>query len=117
MYFYYYYFFYESGRGKPIKIRERTKTINGVAETALPKEIDAKNEYETRYTGQLTDEHSFGSDPLCDREDLQIRREERFFERYDIKLLFQSCANGRPQSFKNAILFFIEETAILTQLL
>lgn len=103
------------GRGKPLEIRERTKAIDVVTEGDLPNEIEAKDEYEICYTGQLTDEHSFGCDPLCEREDLQNRREEEFFNRYDIKLLFQECTNGRSQLFKNAILFFIEETAALTQ--
>ena len=80
----------------------------------MPTAFEAKEEYEARYNGQLTEEHPFGSDPLEEHEDLKARRLEDFLNRFQVKRLFQECVNGRSQLFKNSILFFIEKTHELT---
>ena len=75
----------------------------------------AKTQYWQYYTGTLTDEHSFGSDPLRDNDDLRNRTDQSFFQKYSIESLFQDCFHSRTQSLKEAIIFYIDTTFRLSQ--
>jgi len=86
-----------------------------ISDDTLPDEFQAKNLYEQHYTGSLTDEHPFGFDPLADHEDLKNRRNNDFFQQFNIQTLFQECTHGRTQPIKNAVMFFIEKTFELAQ--
>ena len=103
------------GRGKPVEIKSRTSQISQVSADSLPDEGEAKTQYQQYYTGTLTDEHSFGSGPLHDNDDLRNRRDQSFFQKYNIESLFQDCSHSRTQSLKEAIIFYIDTTFRLSQ--
>ncbi|XP_066930020.1 uncharacterized protein [Clytia hemisphaerica] len=103
------------GRGKPANIKENTNQLQPINHANLPEALEAKQEYETRYAGQLVDEHAFGIDPLQGFNDQKARRLGEFSQRFRIKSLFEDCINNRPQSFENAVLFFIRKTHELVQ--
>ena len=103
------------GRGKPVEIKSRTSQISPISVDSLPDEVEAKIQYQQYYTGTLTDEHSFGSDPLYENDDLRNRRDQSFFQQYNIERLFQDCTHNRTQSLKEAIIFYIDTTLRLRQ--
>ena len=103
------------GRGKPVEIKSRTSHISPVFANLLPDEGEAKTQYQQYYTGTLTDEHSFGSDPLHDNDDLRNQRNQSFFQKYNIESLFQDCSHSRTQPLKEAIIFCIDTTFRLSQ--
>ena len=70
--------------------------------------------YERTYTGQLTDPHPFGIDPLSNSEQLSRQREDEFYRNFEVTEVFRECVNERPQLFKNAVLFFIHVTSELS---
>ena len=83
------------GCWKPVEIKSRYSHISPVSADPLPDEGEAKTQYQQFYTGTLTDEqHSFGSDPLHDNDDLRNRRDQSFFEKYNIESLFQDCTHS-----------------------
>ena len=102
------------GRGKPVEIKSRTSHISPVFANLLPDEGEAKTQYQQYYTGTLTDGHSFGSDPLHDNSDLRNRKDQSFFEKYNIERLFQDCTHSRTQLLK-VIIFYIDTTFRLSQ--
>ena len=67
----------------------------------MPDEGEAKTPYQQYYKGTLTDEHSFGSDPLHDNDGLKNRRDQSFFLKYDIESLFQDCSDSQTQPLKD----------------
>ena len=103
------------GRGKPVEIKSRTSQISPVSADSLSDEGEAKTQYQQYYTGTLTDEHSFGSDPLRDNDDLRNRTDQSFFQKYSIESLFQDCFHSRTQSLKEAIICYIDTTFRLSQ--
>ena len=82
------------GCGKPVEIKSRSSHISPVSADPLPDEGEVKTQYQEFYTGTLTDEHSFGSDPLHENDDLRNRRDQLFFEKYNIESLFQDCTHS-----------------------
>ena len=81
----------------------------------MPDEGEAKTQYQQYYTGTLIDEHSFGSDPLHDNDDLRNRRDQSFFQKYNTESLSQDCSHSRTQPLKEAIIFYADTTFILSQ--
>ena len=107
-------FYYISGRGVPNVIKQRTNNLTPLQETDIPDMNDAKNIYEQAYTGQLTDPHNFGIDPLISSEELCKQREDDFNRNFNIQEIFGECVNERPQLFQNAILSQIHLTSQLS---
>ena len=81
----------------------------------MPDDDKTKAQYQQYYTGTLTDEHSFGSDPLHDNDDLRNRRDQSFFQKNNIESLFQDWSQSGTQSLKEAIIFYIDTTFRLSQ--
>ena len=73
----------------------------------MPDDDKTKAQYQQYYTGTLTDEHSFGSDPLHDNDDLRNRRDQSFFQKNNIESLFQDWSHSGTQSLKEAINFIL----------
>ena len=67
------------GRGKPVEIKSRISQISPISVDSTPDEVEAKIQYQQYFTGTLTDEHSFGSDPLYENDNLRSRRDQSFF--------------------------------------
>ena len=67
----------------------------------MPDEGEAKTLYHQCYTGTLTDEHSFGFDPLHDNDGLKNRRDQSFFLKFDIESLFHDCLNSQTRPLKD----------------
>lgn len=70
--------------------------------------------YERTYTGRLTEEHSFGVDPLSESFVLFEERENQFSQNFSVETIFKECVHGRHQQFHQAILFFINITSDLS---
>ena len=79
-------FFLYLGQDIPPVIKQNTNTFIPVA--SLQDEYDAKMLYERTYTENLTEEHRFGYDPLCENKILLSRREVEFFQSFDVQLLY-----------------------------
>ena len=70
---------YQIGRGLPPIIKQHTNRLTPVPLDSFPDEDDAKILYERTYTGSLTEEHTFGYDPLRENEIFYSQREVEFF--------------------------------------
>ena len=81
----------------------------------MPDDDKTKAQYQQYYTGTLTDEHSFGSDPLHDNDDLRNRLDQSFFQKNNIESLFQDWSHSGTQSLKEAIIFYIGTTFRLSK--
>ena len=81
----------------------------------MPDDDKTKAQYQQYYTGTLTDEHSFGSDPLHDNDDLRNRRDQSFFQKNNIESLFQDWSHSGTQSLKESIIFYIGTTFRLSK--
>ena len=81
----------------------------------MPDDDKTKAQYQQYYTGTLTDEHSFGSDPLHDNDDLRNRRDQSFFQKNNIESLFQDWSQSGTQPLKEAIIFYTDTTFRLSQ--
>lgn len=99
-------FFSYLGRDIPPVIKQHTNTFILVA--SLQDEYDAKMLYERTYPENVTEEHRFGYDPLCENKILFSRREAEFFQSFDVQLLYAKCLHFRAQYFKDTILYFID---------
>ena len=71
-------FFSYLGRDIPPVIKQHTNTFIPVA--SLQDEYDAKMLYERTYPENVTEEHRFGYDPLCENKILFSQREAEFFK-------------------------------------
>ena len=106
-------FFSYLGRDIPPVIKQHTNTFLPVA--SLHDEYDAKMLYEHTYPENVTEEHRFGYDPLCENKILFSRREAEFFQSFDVQLLYAKCLHFRAQYFKDTILYFIDLIKTLAQ--
>ena len=50
----------------------------------------------------------FGRGPLENSRELKQRRQTEFFNHFVISNIFKECVNNRPRMLQNAILFFIQ---------
>ena len=101
---------YQIGRGLPPVIKQRTNRLTPVPLDSLPDEDDAKILHERIYTGRLTEEHTFGYDPLCENEIFYSQREAECFHCFDAE-----CVHFRVRYFEDAILYFIDLTVNLAE--
>lgn len=75
----------------------------------LPSVAAAVHSYEQNQ-GQLTTESQFGSDPLIEREDLVILREQHFLQRYRFEDIFTDSVSGNQRQLVDSICFFKDLT-------
>lgn len=73
---------------KPVEIKRKTCQITPTSAYSLLDEVEAKIHYQHYYTGTFTENHSFGSDPMHDNDDLRNRSGQSFFQRYHIESIF-----------------------------
>ena len=65
------------------------------------------------YSGRITEESSFGEDPLQGREAKKDERNAVFSQNFSIANIYREIVNSRSESFKDAVIFFINLTARL----
>ncbi|XP_057290186.1 uncharacterized protein LOC130612862 [Hydractinia symbiolongicarpus] len=104
------------GRGVPSVIKENTNRLTPLSVEELPPKHEAVQLYEQVYRGTLSEEHTFGQDPLAERQQKLEERDQSFFQHFSVEEIFSECVNERPQMLREAILFYINKTVTLAQL-
>ena len=84
--------------------------MNPISPENSPTDNVAKRIYERVYTGKI-------SDPLHENPELKQQREIEFEARFDVGQIFQELCNSSMQSFKHAILHYINLTNQLSLIL
>ena len=98
----------------PSVIKSRSNQITPLSAADIPEGHDAKVLYERLYSGQITEEHPFGEDPLSESQALCEERDTQFAQMYDVAFLYREVVNERLQSFQDAIMFFVNITVQLS---
>ena len=100
-----------TGRGVPPVIKDSTNTqVTPLSENNILDETEAKSIYERVYSGSITDESSFGIDPLQKNEGLLNEPETGFPQNYQVNQMYNEIVNNRPGRFKAAIMYYIDIT-------
>ena len=60
--------------------------------------------------GRISEPSVFGIDPLQSRDDMKAIRYTSFCSKFSFKSIFCETANGCGDSFRDALLFFIDVT-------
>ena len=79
----------------------------------VPDEIEAKSIYERVYSGSITEESSFGIDPLQNNEGLLNEWETEFQQNYQVDQMYNEIVNNRPVRLKAAMMYYTDITSQL----
>ena len=96
-----------------MQIKDRTNILSPVHDSNLPDSRNAKALYENTYRGSLMYVSRFGRDP----QELKEGRQAEFFFYFFISNILKECVNNRPHMFQNSILFFIQLSHTLIDLM
>lgn len=109
--------FCNSGGGSPNSKAESRDGATPLPQGTLPTGAEAREEY-MRQGGNLTSFGEFGRDPLKERPDLVIRRNQLFHaQNLSHDSAFSNTASGDGSLLKQSILTFLDITQRLEQLL
>ena len=98
-------------------MKDRMNILTPVHDSDLPDWRNAKALYENTSMGRLIDVSRFGRDPLEDFQELKQRRQAEFFYHFFVSNIFKECVNNRPRMLQNAMLFFIQLSHSLIDLI
>lgn len=103
------------GRGVPSLLKARTNALNPLSSEEIPTGNDAKTIYERKFRGRITEQPSFGVDPLANHPEIKQQVEDEWEEKFDVSSMFQEICNRSWLTFQEAILFYINLTTRLSQ--
>jgi len=106
-----------SNRGVPTTNKNRTTKTVFVNPALIPTSVQAVEIYRRVHNGRITEESSFGVDPLEQNLVAYNIRTRNFDAQFDLKILFSEVANEQSINFERAILYFIAETKRLASLI
>ena len=111
------YVFYSSiGKGVPNNIAVSNNQTTPISASLVPSVEAAVDSYH-EHQGHLTIESQFGTDPLRERQDLILLREQQFLQRYSFEDIFTNSISGDRTKLVNSICFFIDITIRFSNLL
>ena len=92
----------------PSQIKDRKNILTPVHYSDLPDSRNAKALLENTYRERLMDVGRFGRDLLKNVQELKQRKQAKFFNHFGISSIFKECFNNCPRMLQNAVLFFIQ---------
>ncbi len=88
-------------------------TLDNRAKNILPSLLPSVHEAVQLYReagGGITNEHTFGIDPLSGNLEMQKIRQDSVLQHYDFNPMFHQLVNGNDSLFKEALLYFVDVT-------
>ena len=83
---------------------------NQIAPNEVLDADEAVKLYERVYNSQITEESTFGEDPLEQHEDLKVRRKIRFDTNFGVSIFYSTAVNDNTAPFQRTISTFIRYT-------
>lgn len=96
-------------RGIPNRLMNVDNRTRQIHPSLVPSTEEAVRQYELT-GGRISSPSFFGADPLELNNELKVIRSESFTSKFSYESLFYEVSNGCGDSFRKALLFFIDVT-------